>query len=249
MHVFDRIDPLLIERRSAQLWVLAVASIVILASGIALLIYPSAFAEPVAISGPTMRRLFFGFCVISALLVSYLSDRQMVLQELRRQLKAEESRNRNLLLQASVDLLGILPNLEHFQDRLSMEFRRAVRGMQPLSLIAVSLTPGGVLDKNELATAYGDSVKAILRRLRSEDSIYCLRDGVFGVILPGASANDADRVATRLEEGLREVSSPRHAFGFELKVVNYPDHARSAREIEDLAKAAFSGRLSLARAA
>jgi len=249
MHLFDRIDPLLIERRSAQLWLLAIASIVIMASGIALLIYPSVFSQPVSISGATMRRLFFAFCVLSALLVGYLTDRQMAIQELRRKLMAEQSRNSSLLLQASVDLLGILPNFEHFQDRLSMEFRRAVGGMQPLSLIAVSLTPGGILDKTELAAAYGDSVKAIIRRLRNQDSVYCLRDGVFGVILPGAGATDAGRVAARLEEGLGEVSGPRHAFGFELKVINYPDHARSAREIEILAKAAFAGKSVLAQAA
>lgn len=250
MHLFDRIDPLLIERRSAQLWALAIASIAILSTGIALLAYPSAFSEPVYISGPAMRRLFFGFCVLSALLVGYLTDRQMALQELRRRLLAEQSRNSTLLLQASVDLLGILPNFGHFQDRLSMEFRRATIGVQPLSFIVVSLVSAGVLDKNGLATAYGDAVKCIIRRLRTEDSVYCLRDGVFSAILPGASSADANRVAGRLENGIREVAGAPPAFTFDLRVINYPNDARSAHEIENLVKAAFSERpLLMARAA
>jgi GGDEF domain-containing protein len=249
VHVFDRIDPLLIERRSAQLWTLAIASIVILASGVALIMYPAAFTQPVAISGTMMRRCFFGFCVLSVLLVAYLTDRQMAIQELRRQLSAEETRVSGLLRQASVDLLGILPNFEHFQDRLSMEFRRATIGRQPLSLVAVFLTPGGSPNRTGQATVCGDAAKSIIQRLRGGDSIYYLRDRVFGVILPGASLADASRIADRLAHGLQEISGSLHSFSFELKVINYPSHASSARELENLAKGAFTDSPVLAQAA
>jgi len=239
MHFFDRIDPLMIERRHAKLWMLAIFSIVILASGIALLLYPSAFLHPVAISGPAMRTMFFSFCVLSALLVSYLIDRHVAIEELRRRLLEQESRTSNLIHQASIDLLDILPNFEHFQDRLAMEFRRATLGLQPLSLIAVLLTPRGLSDKDELTAACGDAVKLIIQRLRREDSIYQLREGVFGVILPGASTSVAGRVADRLAQGLQGASETAHSVSFELKVINYPDHACSAREIENLARSAF----------
>lgn len=249
MHVFDRIDPLVIERRNAQLWTLAIASIIILASGLALILYPAAFTQPVAISGPMMRRLFFGFCVLSVLLVGYLTDRQMAIQELRGQLSAEETRISGLLRQASADLLGILPNFEHFQDRLSMEFRRATIGRQPLSLVAVSMTPGGAPESIGLTTVWGDAAKSIIRRLRGGDSIYYLRDRVFGVILPGAALADASRVADRLAQGLQAISDPLHPISFELKVINYPAHASSARELENLAKGVFTDRPVLAQAA
>jgi len=244
MHIFDRVDPLLLERRGAQLRMLAIFSVLILAIGVALLIYPPAFSQPVSISGPVMRRLFFAFCGLAALLVGYLTDRHVLLQQLQRKLRAEESRASGLLLQASAELLGVLPNFEHFQDRLSMEFRRAALGAQPLSLIAVELSGANA---RGAAALHGEAVKAMLRKLRHGDSIYCLRSGVFAAILPAAGRTDALRVRHRLEEGLEQLGGG-PTFQFQFKVINYPEDARSAREIESMAKTAFNPRPELALA-
>ena len=247
MHIFDRVDPMLLERRSAQLRVLAIFIVLILAVGVALLAYPPAFSRPVSISGPTMRRLFFAFCGLSSLIVAYLTDRHVLLEQLQRKLRAEESRSSGLLLQASVDLLGILPNFEHFRDRLSMEFRRAALGTQPLSLISVTLE-GANSPADDMIAIQGDAVKSMLRRLRNKDSIYCIREGVFAAILPGAGRDDAVRVADRLATGLQDLAGTKPTFQFHLNVINYPDDARSAREIENLAKTAYVPRPKLALA-
>lgn len=246
MELFDRIDPLKLDRRDTQLWLLAIAMILILASGIALLIYPAAFSRAVAISGPHMRRVFVGFCALSLLLTGYLIDRHLAIRQLRRRLVEEEGRNARLLQQASVELLDSLPNFEHFQDRLTMEFRRAVIAMQPLSLIAVSLSPGNLSGSEDLSTAYGDAAKSILRRMRKEDSIFLFRPGVFGVVLPTASAIDGEHISQRLTKGLDDAAGTPRRFSFELKVINYPDHAATAREIETLATNAFPQRLAQA---
>src|ERR1700693_1987872 len=239
MHIFDRLDPLLLERRNAQLWNLAISVIVTLATGFALLLFPSAFQREVAFSGREMRGIFFSFCLLSVLIVSYLVDRQVAIRQLRRRLREEETRNGRLLLQSSMELLDNLPNFEHFQDRLAMEFRRSTIGLQPLSLIVVSLTPHVFANSDELSSVYGDAVKSIIQRMRSEDSLYRIRAGVFGVILPAASTADANRVSDRLAESVEQGSRPGHRFSFELKTLNYPDQASSAHELESLAKNAF----------
>lgn len=240
MQIFDRIDPSKLDRRDAQLWILAIAMILIMASGIALLVYPAAFSHPVALSGTFLRRVFFAFCVLCVLLVGYLMERQIMIRQLRKRLAEERTRTSRMLSQASAALLETLPGFEHFQDRLAMEFRRAAKLQQPLSLlvVALKLSPQ-VAESEEAPTACGDAAKAIVRRLRGEDSIYLFAAGVFGIVLPGVCGADAHRVADRLTEGLTDASGVGNRFSFDLRVVNYPEHIATAREMEQVAVSYF----------
>ena len=233
MHIFDEIDPAKLERRDAQLWVLAMAMIVILTCGIALIIYPTAFTMPVVLSGAYLKRVFFSFCVLSLLVVGYLMERRIVVSRLRARIREEEQRARRILNEASGDLLASLPGVEHFRDRLAMEFRRATNAQLPLSLVLAGLRPSHRLnDSGDVLTAYGDAAKAIVRKLRGEDSIYLFRAGVFGAVLPGVRASDGNRVAERLAEGLADASGASDRFSFILRVVSYPENATSAHEME-----------------
>jgi GGDEF domain-containing protein len=241
MRLFDRIDPGTLDRRELQLWLLAVATIIILAAGMALLMYPAVFSDPVILTGSTMRKAFFGFCGLSILLLGYLLDRHFVVRQLRRQLIEEQLRNIALRHQASADLLNTLPEFSHFQDRLPMEIRRATSTQQPLSLLITCLKPSRELtDEGEIAAAFGDAAKAMIRRLRREDSIYLLAPGVFGILLPGAPSNVAFRVADRLGEGLHDASGASDRFSFEVRVVNYPEHTATAWDMEQAVRTFFS---------
>lgn len=240
MRIFDQIDPLAIDRRDSQLWMLAIAIILVLAAGVALLMYPAVVTGPLPLSGATLRKVFIGFCVLCALLVGYLLDRQLVIRRLRRQLSEEQTQNARLLEQASADLLETLPGFSHFQDRLAMEFRRAANTQLPLSLVMVSLRPSPALsDTGGVATAFGDAAKALIRRLRREDSIYLFRLGVFGIVLPGLSGANANRVAERLDEGLTDASGASNRFSFDVRMLNYPEHSATAREMEQMAASCF----------
>jgi GGDEF domain-containing protein len=233
MQIFDRIDPSKLDRRDMQLWMMALGMLVIFAAGLALLVYPAAFEMPVVVSGPFLRQVFFGFCALSLLVVGYLMERRIVIQQLRRRLNEERSRSRQLLNQASADLLSTLPGFEHFQDRLAMEFRRAVHAQLPLSLVIASLKSSQHLhDPGDTSMAYGDAAKAMIRKLRGEDSIYLFQPGVFGVVLPGVATSDGHRVAERLLEGLADASGASTRFSFALRVVNYPEHVAAAQEME-----------------
>jgi hypothetical protein len=139
MRVFDRVDPTMLDRRELHLWLLAITVILILATGTALLMYPAVFSGPIVLSGPTLRRTFFGFCALSILVAGYFLDRQLTIHQLRKQLVEEQSRMMQIRCEASAELLESLPGISHFQDRLAMEFRRASNTQQSLSLLTVHL--------------------------------------------------------------------------------------------------------------
>ena len=61
MNVFDRIDSKELDRRELQLWLLAITTILILTVGMALLMYPTVFYEPLILTSSTLRKAFFGF--------------------------------------------------------------------------------------------------------------------------------------------------------------------------------------------
>lgn len=234
MKVFDQIDPSKVERREWHLWLLALTVILVLTVGMALLMYPTVFSHPVVLSGPTQRKAFFGFCALSILLLGYLGDRQLVISHLRKRLAEEHKLIIQIRHEASTDLLGTLPGFEHFQDRLMMEYRRAVATHRPLSIgvIALKSTPS-LAATSEVSTAFGDAAKAMIRKLRGEDSIYLFSPGVFCMLLPGVDASKAHQISDRLTEGLKDASGASTRFSFDVQILNYPDHAATAREIED----------------
>ena len=236
MKVFDQVDPVTLDRRQLHLAILAVTVILTMATGTALLMYPTVLSGSVILSGETQRKLFFGFCVLSVLLAGYFLDRQLTILQLRKLLEAERQRIRLIREEASSQLLQSLPGASQFQDRLAMEFRRASTTRQPLSALIVNLKPSSeYLDAIGVSTSFGDAAKALLRALRGEDSIFQLRNGSFAILLPTVSATDAYRVSDRVADRLRAASGASECFTFEIQVVNYPEHVASAREMEKVA--------------
>ena len=238
MQVFDRIDPRKLDQRDAELWILAIVTILILAGGMALVVYPAAYSGTVTLSGGSVRKIFFSFCVLCVLLVGYLTERRVTIRRLRKQLEEERTRSSHLLGQASAELLGSLPGFEQFREGLALDYSRAAAFRQPLSLVVMSIKISQqVVDAGETSTAYVDAVKAMIRKMRSQDSIYLLAAGVFGILLPGVFGDHANRVSERLSEGLTDASGANKRFSFELRVINYPQHAAAAEEMEQLAQA------------
>ena len=241
MRIFDRIDPRNLDRRQWELWMLALTVMFILAVGMALLMYPTALSNDLIVSGSTKRKVFFGFCALSVLLVGYLLDRQIVIRQLRQRLAEEHRRVVEIRHEASVDLLATLPGFTLFRDRLAMELRRAASTHLPLSLLVVKLNSSPQLpDKDEIDRAFGDAAKALIGKLRAEDSIYHFRAGVFAIVLPGMDTGNAYRISTRFTEGLHDASGASTRFLFDLHVFSYPEDASTAREMEEAARCFFS---------
>jgi GGDEF domain-containing protein len=224
-----------LERRELHLTVLAAVFVLVLAVGLASFMYPLVFVHPVG-NKWTLRVAFFGFCVLTLLFVGYLLDRQRMVRQLKQHLLAELERNLELKHQSSVDVLKSMPDINHFWDRLTMEFRRAMTMNNTLSLLLIKVkTEKNPSNTQDGTDASGDAAKAISRKLRPNDSIYRLSADLFGVVLPGTDTLNAKRIAFRLQEELQDVRA-KHGASFEITAHNCPEHVSSAHELEEIVK-------------
>ncbi len=216
-----------------QLSVLALVMVVILGGGMALLMYPTVFGKAAVIPVAPSKTLFFGFCALCILMVVYLVNRMFVVKSLRASLMEEREQLAQILRRSSAELLGTLLGFSHFQDRLTMDFRRATQTNEPLSLLLVRVNPAKIFAQGPQAqVALGDAAKVLSRKLRTEDSLYRLSSEVFGIVLPGTTDPIARQTANRLSEGLADASGASNRFTADIQVVNYPDHVKSASEME-----------------
>lgn len=232
MKIFHRDQAENLEHSEMQLSVFVAVTVMVLAVGMAVLMYPVVFSHQTP-GDRTMRTAFWGFCGLCVLLTIYLWDRHATIRRLRREMAEGRRQMAETRRQASVELLKTMPNLGSFQDRLPMEFRRMSTTTQKLSIVVITIKfPAEHSSPSETASALGDAAKVISRRMREQDSIYILAPACFGAVLPGVDVSNAERVMARLNEGLADAAGASHRFDFELKVVNYPDHASSAHELE-----------------
>jgi len=224
-----------LERHELQLTILAAAFVLIQAAGLAMFMYPLVFLHPIG-NKWTLRAAFFGFCALTLLFVGYLLERQRTVRQLKQQLLAELERNVTLQHQASVDLLQTMPDQNHFWDRLTMEYRRAMTMQKTLSILLVKAKSAGASVKTDASSeAWSDAAKAMSRKLRPTDSIYRLATDTFALVLPGTDVLNAKRVAVRLQEELQTVRA-KHNVSFDITAHNYPEHVQSAHELEDIVK-------------
>ena len=235
MRIFDRIRLQDLDRRNWQLWVLANVMILILAGGLAVYMY-----TVVSTAGFSLSRRFtwygiIGFCALSVLFVGYLIDRQSVISRLRKELNEEKKRNIQRRTQGNRELLQTLFGPGQFCDHLALELQRAASSEVPLSGLTVSLEVSPNLsDADQIYSAFGEAVKAMLNKLRGEDSIYQFSPGIFGILLPGTGAETARGVAVRVADGLNEAMGMSRRYSFDIRITSFPETAKSAPEMEKL---------------
>jgi hypothetical protein len=224
-----------LERRELQLTILAAVFFLVLAGGLAVFMYPLVFLHPEG-NVWTMRVAFFGFIALTILFMIHLFNRHRMMGRLKRQLLNELERNLELRLQASTDLLHSMPDVNHFWDRLTMEYRRAMTMQKTLSLLLVKAKPAPGSDAASAnSPAWGDAAKAMTRKLRPTDSIYHLSGDVFGLVLPETDVTNARLISLRLQTELEGVCA-KHRCSFTITVHNYPEHVKSSHELEDIVK-------------
>jgi hypothetical protein len=225
-----------LERRELNITILAAVFVLVLAAGLALFMYPLVFVHPDESRKWMLRVAFFGFCALTLLFVGYLFDHQRTVSKLKQQLLSELAHNIELRHQAGVDLLQSMPDINHFWDRLTMEYRRAMTMQKTLSLLLVKTKLGAGSSKPDGNTAgWSDAAKAISRKLRPTDSMYRLAPDLLGIVLPETDTVNAKRIAVRLQDELQTVRA-NHGLAFDITAHNYPEHVKSAHELEDIVK-------------
>ena len=233
MKIFDEIRVQQLDRRQLQLTILASLAIAVLATGVALLMYPAIFSRAILVSSQSLQFAFYGFCLLSALLVGYLWDRQLTIRRLSEQVRTEQRRNVALRLKASSDLLNTIPGARGFREQLLACSQLMDSKLTALSVAVVRIDLSGmVTGKNEGQIAYADAAQVIHRRLRKQDSIWTLSPGVYGIILAGMDTPAAQRFAASIETGLQDAAGVNSRFTVEIQLLNFAGYGRSAFEIE-----------------
>lgn len=233
MRLSDKIDPQTLERREAQLSILAILVIAVMSIGMAAAMYPLVFAHPITPETETARRAFYSFCVLSTLMVTYLTNRHIVIRRLRKKIADGQERIKLIQHQASADLLRTLPGMSRFQDRLTMEFRRCAHTGDRLSLLLVLASVNqDISNEGEIADIFGDLAKALLVKMRKDDAMYGFRPGGLGILVVAPTAAPLAQICARLVQSLEEARRSSGRFSFEMRVVNYPEQAKTAWEME-----------------
>src|SRR5258708_15453634 len=151
-------------------------------------------------------------------------------------------------------MLQTMADQNHFWDRLTMEYRRAMTMQKTISLLLVKAKPANASAKVDSLTgaievdrptvaiqndgsseAWSDAAKAMSRKLRPTDSIYRLSTDTFALVLPETDVLNAKRIALRLQEELQEIRA-KHNLSFDITAHNYPEHVKSSHELEDIVK-------------
>jgi len=235
MLIFDQVRLQDIDRRTWQLWVLAIVMILVLAGGLALHMYTLAAGSALSLSRREMVQGMIAFCALAILFAGYLIDRLIVIARLREELSEEKRRNLERRTQGNKELLQTLFGPGQFCDRLAYELQRATNSKVPLSGLTISLEVSPDLSgSEEIYSAFGEALKAIMGRLRGEDSIYQFTSGVFGILLPLTGADAAHGVALRVADALNEAMGISKRYSFDIHITNFPDHAKNALEMERL---------------
>jgi GGDEF domain-containing protein len=230
---FNRAELDQLERRELlHLTILSAVIVLVLAAGVALLMYPVVFVHPAPGNKWNPRFGYLGFCLLSLLFVGYLLDRHRVFRRLKQGLLDELERNLELRDQANADLLHTIPDLNNLRDRLTMEFRRAASMQHALSLLVVKIKLTTCRpESNEGRAALGEAARAMSRKLRASDSISMFGPGLFGLVLPAADTAQARDLSLRLKDVLAAVGAT-NGFSAEFSVYNFPEHVKSAHELE-----------------
>ncbi len=219
-----------LERQDWHLWILAVLLMFVLGVSLLSFMFPSVFWLNEGQPAATPERAFFGFCILLALTLVYMLQRQAAVRRLKRSLYQAQVAASEAEERLHVISLTALPEVSQFRDSLAMEYRRASHAGDHLAVILVDL-PDAADDQ------LGKTAHLLRGMLRPHEALFRVAHTRLGVIIPAMRPADATAFATQLTDQLRrllpdeEVSST---------VIVYPEQAGSLTELEGRLKTLVS---------
>jgi diguanylate cyclase (GGDEF)-like protein len=177
---------------------------------------PSATLAPATV----MLVVAVGVGIVAALRLEGVQRREWALREgerdlnirLSAEIRRRERIERDLVIRANVDGLTGVPNRRHFLELADVEYKRAQRNHQPLSLVVLDVDHFKSIN-DEHGHATGDEVlrrlAAIMRdHVRRIDVVGRIGGEEFAVMMPGADASRAGEVVERICAVIREETIP-----------------------------------------
>jgi len=211
-----------LERQDWHLWILAVLLLFVLGVSLLSFMFPSVFwlGRETNLGAP--ERAFFGFCVLLALTLVYMLQRQATVRRLKRSLYQAQVAASEAEQQVHLVSLTSLPELHQFRDSLAMEYRRASHAGESLSVILLDL---GDDSEDKL----GRMVHLLRLMLRPHETLFRLSPQRFGLILPIMRSADAEAFASQITDRVRRSMPGEQVTS---TVLVYPEQAGSLTELE-----------------
>jgi GGDEF domain-containing protein len=219
-----------LERQDWHLWIMAVLLLFVLGISLLSFMFPSVFWLGREVAGTAPQRAFFGFCVLLALTLVYMLQRQATIRRLKRSLYLAEVAATEAEQEIHLISLTSLPEVSQFRDSLAMEFRRASHAGDHLAVILFDV-PGASTER------LGQAAHLLRQALRPHEALFRISAQRFGLIFPAMRSADASAFAAQLTDRVR------HALpGEEIAstVIVYPDQAGTLTELEGRARALVS---------
>jgi len=211
-----------LERQDWHLWVLAMLLMFVLGVSLLSFMFPSVFwfRERLPFAAPAQA--FVGFCVLLALALVYMLQRQATVRRLKRSLFQAREQAAAAHTAAAVQAFASLPGIGQFRDSLAMEYLRCTRTRLPVSLVLVQTREASREQIGRMATL-------LCHMLRRREMLFRLSDNALGLILPGMELTDAEDLAAHLHDRVSlyfpKLETAEHVTG-------YPDRAGSLAEME-----------------
>ena len=211
-----------LERQDWHLWILAILLMFILGISLLSFMFPSVFWLGRQANLGNTERAFFGFCILLALTLVYMLQRQATIRRLKRSLYQAQAATSEAEEQMHLISLTSLPDLSQFRDSLAMEYRRASHAGDSLSVVLVNL---GAVTEDRL----GRAAQLLRQMLRPHETLFRISPRRFGLILPILRSADVAAFAEQITERLRRALP-----GEEISatVILYPEQAGSLAELE-----------------
>lgn len=213
-----------LERQDWHLWILAILLMLVMAVSLLIFMFPSVFWAQEQPAGHTPQRAFFGFCLLFALALVYMLQRQATVRRLRRSLYEAQAAAVAAEKEANLRGFEALPKVAQFHDSLAMEYLRASHTKGHLAVLLLQAANATLEDMGH--------VSGLLRGiLRPGEALFRISGNALGAILPGTPPEAAAAFGTLVQD---RAGSLRAEMPVSVTVGTYPEEIATVSEFERL---------------
>lgn len=213
-----------VERRDWELWILALATVVILSGGLFLVLLPAVFMgqQTIEIRANLSPQLVLGLLVLVLLLMAYLVHKQIQVRALRMRSIAEAWNFEVAHVQMLIDPLTQVFNRSALEEILGREIKRVQRKQSTLAFLYVDVNNFKMVN-TKFGHLSGDLVLAevgglLKHAVRGSDYVVRMGGDEFLAALVDTDMQGAEFVKARIRERIEEWNQNTPLPGFTLSL-------------------------------